>query len=175
MTKSPREGAWQSHIDQKRQLGEDSVLKANKLASKGSLANYLWAIARGWLRDHARRLPPPLPIEDLENERSPDSGPERSAALGELMDRARKELVAEDVALFQWVYLAGVSRAVAAERLEIALEAVHKRVQRLEAKIRAIVSEEDPAVLDPPRNLGSARRARERLAARLGSGATVPA
>lgn len=110
-------------------------------ATKGSLANYLWAVAKGWLRDHARRLPPPRPIEDMESEVSPDSGPERKAVLGQMIDRVHDELSTEEVALFQWVYLAGDSRAVVAERLEITQEAAHKRVQRLESKIRGIVSE----------------------------------
>jgi RNA polymerase sigma factor (sigma-70 family) len=113
-------------------------------AAKGSLANYIWAIARSWLRDHARRLPPPQPSEDLEREVSPDSGPERRAALGELMGRVHQGLTEEELALFQWIYLEGASHAVAAARLEITVDAGHKRVQRLEAKIRDLLSDGAP-------------------------------
>lgn len=111
-------------------------------AGKGSLAAYVWAIARSWVRDHARRLPPPRPVEDMETEISPDSGPERRAALGELISHLERDLTAEDLALFQWVYVEGASHTAAAARVGISVEAVHKRVQRLETKIRAIVSGE---------------------------------
>jgi DNA-directed RNA polymerase specialized sigma24 family protein len=54
-----------------------------------------------------------------------------------------ERLTEEELALFQWIYLEGAPHGVAAERLGIGLDAAHKRVQRLEARIREIVS--DPA------------------------------
>lgn len=113
-------------------------------ADKGSFASYIWAITRNWLRDHERRLPPPQPIESMEAEVSPDSGPEQRAALAELIGRLKKELTDEELALFQWIYLEGASHALVAERLDVGVEAVHKRVQRQEAKIRALVSGQMP-------------------------------
>ncbi|MFO0589060.1 MAG: sigma-70 family RNA polymerase sigma factor [Polyangiaceae bacterium] len=107
---------------------------------RGSVASYVWAIAEKWLRDHSRRLPPPRAVDDFEGELSPDSGPERRAALGQLIDRIQDSLSDEEIALFQWVYLEGASHGDITARLDIKVEAVHKRVQRLEAKIRAIVS-----------------------------------
>jgi RNA polymerase sigma factor (sigma-70 family) len=109
-------------------------------AEKGSFSSYIWAITRSWLRDHERRLPPPQPIESMEAEVSPDSGPEQRAALAELIGRLKDALTDDELALFQWIYLEGASHAVVAERLAVGVEAVHKRVQRQEAKIRALVS-----------------------------------
>lgn len=110
--------------------------------NKGSLPNYVWAIADKWIRDHVRSLPPPRPVEDMDRDASPDSGPERRAELAELLDRLQRELTAEELALFQWLYVEEISHTDAAGRLGIAVEATHKRAQRLEAKVRAIVSGE---------------------------------
>lgn len=111
-------------------------------AAQGSLASYLWGVASGWIRDHARRRPPPEPIEDMESQRSPESGPEGKAALGELIERLEQALSLEELALFQWIYLEGISHATAAGRLGATVEAVHKRAQRMETKVRAVVSGE---------------------------------
>lgn len=108
---------------------------------KGSLASYVWGIASGWLRDHARRRPPPEPIEDVEKERSPESGPEGKAALGELIGRLEQALSVEEIALFQWLYMEGASHATAAERLGVSVEAVHKRAQRMDIRIRAVLDQ----------------------------------
>lgn len=118
-------------------------------ASKGSLASYVWGVVSGWLRDNSRRRPPPEPIEDLESERSPESGPEGKAALGELIGRLEQALSEEELALFQWVYLEGAPHEAVAGRLGTSVEATHKRVQRMEAKIRAVVSGE--AAMEPRR------------------------
>lgn len=112
---------------------------------RGSVASYVWAIAEKWLRDHSRRLPPPRAVDDFEGEISPDSGPERRAALGQLIDRIQTSLDDQEMALFQWVYLEGAPHGEVAARLDLKVEAVHKRVQRLEAKIRALVSAEGDA------------------------------
>ncbi len=108
--------------------------------ARGSLTNFVWAVADGWLHDHSRRHPPPEPTEDPEKDLPPDSGPEGKAALGEILDRIGRDLTTEELAVFQWVHFEGVSHAVVAARLGLDLEAAHKRVQRTDAKIRAIAS-----------------------------------
>lgn len=118
-------------------------------AGKGSLASYVWGVVSGWLRDHGRRLPPPEPTDELEIERSPESGPEAKAQLGELIARLKQALSDEDLALFQWAYLEGAPHEALAARLGVSLEATYKRVQRMEAKIRVVVSGE--AVIEPRR------------------------
>lgn len=108
--------------------------------ARGSLVNYIWAIARAWVRDHSRRMPPPEPAEDPEKDLPPDSGPESKVELAEILDRIQEALTDEEMALFQGVYFEHVKSEELARRLGIKLEAFHKRVQRMEAKVRAVLS-----------------------------------
>jgi len=72
--------------------------------AKGPLIAYVWAIVRHWIRDHSRRRPPPVPVEDPEAALLPDSGPENKAKLAQIMDRLMASLDEEQIVLFQWVH-----------------------------------------------------------------------
>lgn len=112
---------------------------------KGKLAPWLWALTSNWLYDHTRKKPDPEPMADPESELVPDSGPEGKVELGRLIDKLAEELDEEELALFQWLYQDGVSPAVAAMRLQIDVETLYKRKQRLEKKVRALLLEKGGA------------------------------
>jgi len=108
--------------------------------SKALFKTYVWSVTRNWIKDHSRGRGPPEPLEDAESGRSPDSGPEEKARMGELIQRIAKVLDEEDLLLFQWVYLEPLERKDIAERLQISLESVYKRIQRMEARVKEVLS-----------------------------------
>lgn len=120
-------------------------------AQRGSLAAYLWTITGNWLRDHERKIPPPVPVEEPEEGLSPDSGPESKVELGQILDRIARELSPEDLALFQWLHLEDIPRTEVAVRLQIGRDTLDKRVQRLDARVRSIVS---PKIVPEPMGEG---------------------
>lgn len=107
---------------------------------KGALSTYVWAVTRHWIRDHARRRPPPDPVEDPEKDLPPDSGPEGKAYQAQLLRRVFDALDEDKMLLFRWTYLEPLERPELARRLQISMEALYRRIQRLEALVKSILS-----------------------------------
>ena len=109
-------------------------------SNRGSLTTYVWGVVRNWIRDHSRREMPPVPVENPEEGIQPDSGPEGKAQLAQIMEKLMASLDEEQVLLFQWVHFQGLEREEIAARLEISMEAAYKRIQRMEAHVKAALS-----------------------------------
>lgn len=110
---------------------------------RGSLAGYVSRIARNHTIDMLRRRPPPEPVEDVEADAPPESGPESKVHLGEQLDRLTSAFGDEDLLLIRWLWFEGLERAEIAARLGISVQALYKRSQRLEAKVRDVLSSDD--------------------------------
>ncbi len=117
--------------------------------AKGTLSNYVWSVAKHWIRDHGRKLPPPEPVEDPEKDLTPDSGPEGKAQDAQALERVLEILNKREILLFRWVYLEGVERHDVAERLQISIGAAYKLIQRMEKKIKANLSNSDDTAHKP--------------------------
>ena len=114
-------------------------------ATRGSLIAYVRVVVRNWIRDNSRRMPPPEPVEDPEEGIQPDSGPEGKVQLAEIVTRLMASLDEEQVLLFQWVHFQNLEREEIASRLQISMEATYKRIQRMEAHVKAALSKPDAA------------------------------
>lgn len=110
---------------------------------RGSLAGYISRVARNFTIDLLRRRPPPEPVEDVEADAPPDSGPESKVHLGQQLDRLAAAFGDEDLLLIRWLWFEGLERTEIAGRLGISVQALYKRSQRLEAKVRGVLSNED--------------------------------
>jgi RNA polymerase sigma factor (sigma-70 family) len=110
---------------------------------KGTLVNYVRTVAKNWIIDHSRKLPPPEPVDDTDKNLAPDSSPESKAQTRQTMERVLEALDEEDLLLFRWVHLEGVEARDIADRLEISIDATYKRIQRLDAKVKAVLSNAD--------------------------------
>lgn len=114
--------------------------------ARGSLAGYLGTITRNLTVDRLRRPRPPEPVDDVElvaTDAPPESGPESKLRLGEALDRLAATLDEDDLLLLRWLWFEDLERAEIAERLGISAAALYKRSQRLEAKVRAVLSNEE--------------------------------
>lgn len=109
-------------------------------SSRGSLTAFVWVVVRNWIRDHSRKAPPPVPIEDPEENIQPDSGPEGKAQLAQIVEKLMADLDEEQVLLFQWVHFQGLEREEIASRLQISMDAAYKRIQRMESQVKAALS-----------------------------------
>lgn len=109
-------------------------------SARGSLTTYVWGVVRNWIRDHSRRELPPVPVENPEDGIQPDSGPEGKAQLAQIMERLMASMDEEQVLLFQWVHFQGLEREEIAKRLQISMDAAYKRIQRMEAHVKAALS-----------------------------------
>lgn len=114
--------------------------------ARGALSTYVWAVTRHWIRDHGRRRAPPDPIEDPERELPPDSGPEGDAQQAEMLRRVLDALDEDKLLLFRWTYLEPLERPEIARRLQISMEALYRRIQRLEALVKSILSNPEAPV-----------------------------
>lgn len=110
---------------------------------RGPLAAYVSRIARNYTIDLLRRRPPPEPVEDVESNAVPDSGPEGKVQLGQQLDRLTAAFGEEDLLLIRWLWFEELDRTEIAGRLGISVQALYKRSQRLEAKVRGVLSNED--------------------------------
>jgi RNA polymerase sigma-70 factor (ECF subfamily) len=113
--------------------------------ASGMLSAYVATIARNLAIDILRRPRPPEPVEDIEDGASPDSGPERKVLLAEQIDRLVAALDDGDLLLLRWLWFEGLERVEIAARLGISAAALYKRSQRLEARVRDLLSNEDSA------------------------------
>jgi RNA polymerase sigma factor (sigma-70 family) len=107
---------------------------------KGTLVNYVRMVAKNWILDHGRKLPPPDPVDDTDKNLAPDSTPESNAQKTQTMERVMAALDEEELLLFRWVHLEGVEPQDVAARLEISIDATYKRIQRTDAKVKAALS-----------------------------------
>lgn len=112
-------------------------------ATRGSLVAYVWVVVRNWIRDHSRNAPPPEPVENPEEGIPPDSGPEGKAQLAQIVDRLMASFDEEQLLLFQWVHFQGIEREEIASRLQISMDAAYKRIQRMEAHVKAALTAPD--------------------------------
>lgn len=111
--------------------------------ARGTLAGYVSRIARNLTIDILRRRPPPEPVEDVDlvaSDAAPDSGPENKVRLGEQLDRLAAALDEDDLLLVRWLWFEGLDRGEIAARLGVSSAALYKRSQRLEAKVRGLLS-----------------------------------
>lgn len=115
-------------------------------AARGSLIAYVWVVVRNWIRDHSRRLPPPMPVENLEESIQPDSSPEGKAQLAEIIEWLMASFDEEQLLLFRWVHFEGLEREDIASRLQISRDAAYKRIQRMDAHVKAALSAPDVMV-----------------------------
>jgi RNA polymerase sigma factor (sigma-70 family) len=107
---------------------------------KGTLANYVRKVAKNWIHDHGRRLPPPEPMDDTDKNLAPDSSPESKTQKIQSMERVMAALDDEELLLFRWVHLEDLAVNDIAARLEISVDATYKRIQRTDAKVKAVLS-----------------------------------
>lgn len=111
--------------------------------ARGALAAFVQVVARNWLIDFFEKKPPPEPTELADDSLPPDSGPERKVGLGQKLDRLAEALSEDDFLLFRMAYLENVERQEIAQRLQISLDAAHRRIQRLEARVLQLLSSQD--------------------------------
>jgi RNA polymerase sigma factor (sigma-70 family) len=112
-------------------------------ATRGTLISFVWVVVRNWIRDHSRNAPPPEPVENPEEGIPPDSGPEGKAQLAQIVERLMASLDEEQLLLFQWVHFQGLEREEIAARLDVSMDAAYKRIQRMEAHVKAALSQPD--------------------------------
>lgn len=127
-------------------------------ANRGTLEAFVFEVARSWIRDHSRRIPPPTPEADLDEHAVPDSGPEAALRLSRTVATVLAILDEDEVLLFRWLYLENVERADIAARIQLSMEATYKRIQRMEAKVKKALSNPEAkattAAIAAPRTLG---------------------
>lgn len=107
---------------------------------KGPLANYVRTVAKNWIHDHGRRLPPPDPVDDPDKNLAPDSSPESKAQKTQAMERVMTALDEDELLLFRWVHLEDLDVNDISARLEISKEATRKRIQRIDTKVKSALS-----------------------------------
>lgn len=129
-------------------LERDAEVLRRWAPERGPLAPYVATVADNFLTSRLRKKPPPRPIEDVD---AVDPGPARetpedSASFAHLVRRLLCELSDDEAALFRAVYLEELSPDEAAARLGIARDAAYKRIQRLRARLREMMSNpEEPS------------------------------
>ena len=107
---------------------------------RGPLEPYVAKVADNHLISRLRKKPPPSPSEDLDNEAAVSETPEDNAAFSHLVLRLVREMTDNDAELFRAVYLEELLPDEAAARLGITRDAVHKRIQRLRARLTEMLS-----------------------------------
>ncbi len=113
----------------------------------GPIGPFLRTVTRNWILEHIRREPPPEPVDDPEKDLTPDSGPENKAyeaqiwaRVMEALDGGGDEEAGDALMLFRWLYLEGLSRAEIADGLGLDIQTVYKRLQEMEKKVKAVLS-----------------------------------
>lgn len=118
--------------------GGDALRRWDPL--RGPLEPYVARIADNLLISRLRRRAPPRPTDELDREAAANASPEQDASFRSLLSRVVRELSEQDAILFRAVYLEELSPDEAAVALEISRDAVHKRIQRLRAKLTDVLS-----------------------------------
>lgn len=121
--------------------------------ARGSLATYVGAIADHALVSESRRAAQPELMEEPDEARSPDSGPESKIAFRSVLRALVEDLGEEDFALFRLVWMEGLTPEEVAHLLEMKRDAVYKRIQRLRPRVQdlcaRLVSNPEPAARTP--------------------------
>lgn len=117
--------------------------------SRGTLENFLFEVSRSFVRDNSRRRPPPDPSDDLTEHSAPSGDPEDALQVSRAMERVLAALDDDELLLFRWVYLEGLGRPELASRTQLSLEAIYKRVQRMEAKVKVALSNSEKPLRTP--------------------------
>lgn len=114
---------------------------------RATLSAYVWQIARNFAIDVLRRphLPECPEEADADTHALSESGPESNARVGELRDRVYAALDPEEILLMWSLWFEGVPRRALAAQMGISMDTLNKRIERLEKRIRDIISEKDPA------------------------------
>ena len=81
-----------------------------------------------------------MPSDEIDREAATSASPEQSAAYSCLVEHALRGLEEDDAILFRMIYLEDMSPDEAAAALGISRDAVHKRIQRLRAKVAELLS-----------------------------------
>jgi RNA polymerase sigma-70 factor (ECF subfamily) len=122
-------------------LYEDRWKRLRKYDPSQRLSSWVFAVARHWIIANIfRKRAPPEPDDAMDEPPAPDSGPEHKASQRELIQRVGEALDEEQILLFQWAHLEGLACPEIAQRLQISLEALYKRLQRMEALVKAVLS-----------------------------------
>lgn len=114
---------------------------------RATLSAYVWQIARNFAIDVLRRprLPECEGEADADTHALSDSGPESDARLREQIERLDAALDPEELMLMRSLWFEGAPRRVLAAQMGISMDALNKRIERLEKRIRDIISDKDPA------------------------------
>lgn len=121
---------------------------------KGTLVNYVGTIAKNWIHDHGRKLPPPVPTEEMDQNLAPESSPESKTQRNETIERVIAALEEDELLLFRWVHLEGIEPRDVAARFEISIEATYKRIRRTDEKVKAVLSNQS----NTPHRLGGGKQ-----------------
>ncbi len=129
-------------------LYEDDWARLRRFDPKrATLSAYVWQIARNFAIDVLRRphLPECEGEADADTHALSESGPESDARLREQIERLYAALDPEEILLMWSLWFEGVPRRVLAAQMGISMDTLNKRIERLEKRIRDIISGKDPA------------------------------
>jgi RNA polymerase sigma factor (sigma-70 family) len=109
-------------------------------ARRGGLEGYVAVVAENFVLSRLRKKSPPRPVDDLDVRPGSEESPEAGASFAGLVRRLVAEMSDDEAALFHAVFMEELSPEEAAGQLGVGLEAVYKRIQRLRARLRELVS-----------------------------------
>lgn len=116
-------------------LERDAAVLRRWDPARGPLSPFVAKVAENFMISQLRKRPPPSPSEELDEEKSSAETPEEGASFAHLVTSLLRELNEDDAALFHAIYMEELSPDEAASQLGISRDAVHKRIQRLRARL----------------------------------------
>ncbi len=126
-------------------LNNDAAVLRRWDPERGALAPYLARVAENHLHSQLRRRSPPAPSDETDRMEASGPTPKEGAMFSRLVRRLLREMTDSEVELFRMIYLEELSPDEAAAQLGISREAVHKRIQRLRARLIEMLSNpQDP-------------------------------
>jgi RNA polymerase sigma-70 factor (ECF subfamily) len=118
--------------------------KLRRVESEEHLWNWLARVARQHLGKLWRQLRRDSPIVGVEHLPESPQASEPEPVLEQNLDAALLSLPAEDRQLVEWFYFDGLSHKVIAEKLSATPKAVSCRLERVRARLRALVAQKGP-------------------------------
>lgn len=105
---------------------------------------WLITVTANKIEDVIRKRDPPRPTEDIGDPLSRESDPEGKMLQKEVWGRVLAALDPEEILLFRWLYVDGLTRQQIADRLGRPMHRVYREIHAMEKKVKDILENPQP-------------------------------